>query len=199
MARVEADARARFAPPQRSRLAGWRLFDSPVFRLGLPLVTAASVILIVLLGVWALSLNGEVARLRQQTALLQQQLDAQQQVIALLAEPAMQAMSIAGTDVQPEARGKMLADPSQTEALLVVYDLEPLPPDRVYQFWLIRGDTPVSAGTFTVDDQGRAILPVASTEAVGSFDAIGVSIEPAGGSSQPTGDIVMLGTLAPTS
>jgi anti-sigma-K factor RskA len=39
-------------------------------------------------------------------------------------------------------------------------------------------------------------LAVQAADAIGSFDAIGVSIEPDGGSPQPTGDIVMLSNLS---
>jgi anti-sigma-K factor RskA len=74
--------------------------------------------------------------------------------------------------------------------------LAPLPSGKVYQFWLIKGDTPVSAGLFSVDTQGRGLLSVSTSEPIGSFDAIGVSIEPEGGSPQPTGDIVMLSKLS---
>ena len=120
----------------------------------------------------------------------------QREALAQVALPQTQAMAIAGTQVQPAAHGQMIANPNANSGVLVVADLAPLPPGKVYQFWLIKGDSPASAGLFTVDTQGRGILPVNMSEPIRSFDAIGVSIEPEGGSPQPTGDIVMLSKLS---
>jgi anti-sigma-K factor RskA len=58
---------------------------------------------------------------------------------------------------------------------------------------MIAGDTPLSAGVFEVDEGGVAVVQVARDAAPGAFDAVGVSVEPEGGSPTPTGDIVMLG------
>ena len=127
---------------------------------------------------------------------MQRDLVASRETLAQVIAPNVRAIAITGTPVQPEAHGKLIADPGGNSALLVTSDLKPLPPEQVYQFWLIRGDVPVSGGLFTVDTGGRGILRVESDEAVESFDAIGVSIEPVGGSPQPTGPIVMLGKLS---
>jgi anti-sigma-K factor RskA len=192
MARVNADAQRRFAPTQERSRWKWP-------RLVWPALAVTGLVAVIVLGAWALSLNAQIARLQQETARLQQELVVQQEVLAQLSAPKMSASAITGTDVQPQAHGQMLANPAQPQAVLIVSDLAPLPPDRVYQFWLIRQNVPVSAGLFTVDEQGHAILPVEAAEVIGAFDTIGVSIEPSGGSPQPTGDIVMLGSLGPSS
>ncbi len=195
MDRVRADARVRFpsarrpAPPALSRFLG-------TLRSPMPLLAGASLGVAVVAVAWAISLNGEVARLREETAALRSELLVQTEVIAQISAPGVQVMTIAGTEHQPAAHGQLLADPNSRSAVLVVAGLAPLPDGQVYQFWLIRGDVPVSAGTFEVDEQGRAVLPVRSADAVSSFDAMALSIEPEGGSEQPTGDIVMLSSLS---
>lgn len=199
MDRVNADARRRAAPvaaPRRSRFDLSRLFSPPFFKVAMPIIAAVSFLAAAAAGLWAASLNAEVARLRQATAALQQQLSAQREVLAQIASPQIQTMSITGTELQPLAHGQLLADPRTNTAILIVSDLKMLPADRVYQFWLIRNDAPISGGIFSVDEQGRAVLPIGVAESVGSFDAMGVSIEPSGGSPQPTGDIVMLSRLS---
>ncbi len=173
-----------------------RLFDRPAWRVAMPLVAMASLIVAVLVGVWAISLSNEVSRLRLEQADLQHELLAQREALAQLALPQTQAMAIAGTQVQPNAHGQMIANPNANSGVLIVADLAPLPPGKAYQFWLIKGNTPVSAGLFNVDPQGRGLLSVSASAPIGSFDAIGVSIEPEGGSPQPTGDIVMLSKLS---
>ena len=197
LTRVKADAPSRFASarvPFSAKVA--RLLDRPAWRIAMPLVAVASLIVAVVVGVWALSLNNEVSRLRVEQSALQRELLTQREVLAQVALPQTRAMAIAGTQVQPNAYGQMIANPNANSGVLIVADLTPLPAGNVYQFWLIKDDTPVSAGLFSVDAQGRGLLSVSTSEPIGSFDAIGVSIEPEGGSPQPTGDIVMLSKLS---
>ena len=198
MDRVHADARARSSStavrPTPSPVS--RFVASPRGGLALQALAGVSVLIAIVMGIWALALSAEVGRLRDETAALRRDLARQAEVIAQVSSPGVRVMAIAGTDRQPAARGQLFADPNARSALLVVAGLSPLAEGQVYQFWLIRGETPVSAGTFEVDERGQALLPVTSDKAVGSFDAMGVSIEPAGGSPQPTGDIVMLSQLS---
>jgi anti-sigma-K factor RskA len=198
MNRVRADVRPRSASTSRRASASPRLADrlAAAWPRAAIAVAGLSLAIALLAGLWALSLNGEVARLKQETEILKREMSDQQELIAVLFTPDLQVMSITGTEQQPSARGRLFADPATASALLVVSGLEPLEAGKVYQFWLIRGDAPVSGGVFSLDERGGAWLRVEADTAVGSFDAMGVSIEPEGGSVQPTGDIVMLGSLS---
>ncbi|MBK8429796.1 MAG: anti-sigma factor [Chloroflexi bacterium] len=64
-----------------------------------------------------------------------------------------------------------------------------------HQVLLIRDDGHDTAETFTVSTEGNGVLVVHSAEPLNTFTAVGVSIEPAGGSIQRTGEIVLLGNL----
>jgi anti-sigma-K factor RskA len=204
MDRVQADARIRAAGagaaanraasraashprPQAPRLSLWNLLRSfsPIF-------AALSLLAAILLGAWALSLNAEVARLRNETVALRKALADQRAVIAQIAAPADQIVVVSGTNHQPDARGHLIAH-NDGSAVLVVSGLDQLEAGRTYQLWMIAGDTPLSAGVFEVDEGGVAVVQVARDAAPGAFDAVGVSVEPEGGSPTPTGDIVMLG------
>lgn len=197
MNRIGADVRARSASPRPNADSGlarmWRELRSGW---AMPALAGLSMLAAALAIIWAISLNGEVVRLRDQMTALNRELSAQRDTLVKISAPGAQAVAIAGTEHQPDAHGQLIADPAGTSAVLVVSGLARLGPGEVYQFWLIRGDAPVSAGLFRVDEQGLAVLSVASIESIGSFDAMGVSIEPEGGSAQPTGDIVMLGRLS---
>jgi anti-sigma-K factor RskA len=195
--RVKAAAPPPVPPTRMSFSAKVAHFlDRPAWRIAMPLVAVVSLGVAIFIGVWAISLNNEVNRLRVEQASLQRELLTQRELLAQIALPQTRAMAIAGTSVQPNAYGQMVANPNSNSGVLIVSNLAPLPPGKTYQFWLIKGNTPVSAGLFTVDEQGHGILPVRSNVPVGSFDAIGVSIEPEGGSPTPTGEIVMLGKLS---
>lgn len=67
-------------------------------------------------------------------------------------------------------------------AVLVADGIEPLPEDRAYELWFVRGETPISAGVFEADG-GEATAVLAGEMHEG--DVIAVTIEEAGGS--PTG------------
>ena len=197
MDRVQADAQKRFIPPGQA--SGWSRFIDPLLPHAgqwLPQAVAVLSLFIALaVGVWGISLRNELVRLQAETAFLRQQLQEQQLVMTHLVSPNAQTYLITGTEHQPQARGHLIADSETGSAVLVVSGLVQLDPDRIYEFWLIQGDTPIAAGLFEVDEDGRAILQVSQVVTPEAYDAIGVSIEPQAGSAQPTGDIVMLGGL----
>jgi anti-sigma-K factor RskA len=181
MDRVRVDATPRPAWP----FASWLM---PAFSLGSLLVAVAALI-------WGVSLRSEVLRLRAQTAALEQELNSQRTVLAQLTSPQSKAFAISGTSLQPAAHGQLIADAGTGSAVLIVSGLKPLAASSTYEFWLIQGKNAVPAGLFNVDSEGRAILQVPSNPALASYNAVGVSIEPAGGSKQPSKNIVMLGNF----
>ncbi|GAA3860112.1 anti-sigma factor [Leifsonia kafniensis] len=70
------------------------------------------------------------------------------------------------------------------QSALLVEDLPALPNDEAYQLWYINGEGAVSAGTFTSPGSGTVWRVLDGTMQAG--DAVGVTVEPAGGSKQPT-------------
>ena len=78
--------------------------------------------------------------------------------------------------------------PTASETYLVVAGLQEAPDNHTYQLWFMDGTTPVSAGVFDVSD-GLAI--VEADRSVEGFDGAAVTIEPAGGSTEPTSTPIM--------
>jgi anti-sigma factor RsiW len=78
--------------------------------------------------------------------------------------------------------------PADDGSVFVVEGLEDIPEERTFQLWLLEGETPVSAGTFEVED-GRAVLE--TTRSLEGFSGAAVTIEPEGGSLRPTSDPVL--------
>jgi anti-sigma-K factor RskA len=197
MARVNNDAQARARPmsqASREPSRGGNLFEK-LFR---TLSFAAAAIAIL----WAIALNVQVARLQNEVASLNERLVAQSesidQIIANLPQTDQAdviTVSLQGTQVQPQAQGQLIVDPDSQSAVLVISGLPPLEPGRTYQVWLIDGGAPVSAGLLSVNENGQGVFIVNSEESIGSFNSLGISIEPEGGSTEPTGDIVVLSDL----
>jgi anti-sigma-K factor RskA len=196
MVRIASDAQARERSSARasseSSRHGLRFED--IFRV---LGFGAAAIAIV----WAFVLNAQIARLRNEIAGLNDQVANQsqsiEQIIANLPQTNQSdviTVSLKGTEAQPRAQGQLIANPNDQSAVLVISGLPPLEPGRTYQVWLI-GNAPVSAGLLTVDENGQSVLIVTSEETIGSFNSLGISIEPEGGSQQPTGEIVVLSDL----
>lgn len=152
--------------------------------------------------IWAVFLNIQLYRLQGQMSLLGDALVAQsnslQEINSILSQPTASpviTISLAGTDARPDAHGQLIADPSSNSAVLVIAGLGELEAGKTYQVWLIDGGGPRSAGLLAVDAHGQGILIVTSEFAIGEFNSLGISIEPDGGSAQPTGEIVVLSDL----
>ncbi|HEY3228548.1 MAG TPA: anti-sigma factor [Roseiflexaceae bacterium] len=131
---------------------------------------AAAAIVVAAIG-WGqvVGLQAELAQTRGTLAEVQATAEAQQQIIA----------SLAG-----DGHGTLMRTPSG-ETVLVV-KLPPLKPGRTYQLWRIQGDTPISAGLFTVDDQGVGAIAMAPGQQPQAGETIAVTDEPVLGSPQPT-------------
>lgn len=72
--------------------------------------------------------------------------------------------------------------------LFVANDLPDPGEERTYQLWLIDDDGPRSAGTFQ-PEEGQTTVVLEGTAEVGSV--VGLTVEPGGGSPQPTGDVLV--------
>lgn len=142
------------------------------------------------------SLDQKSADLQQINQELQARLDYESQVLAIFTAPKWETARLTGTENAQSSRGYVVLDPERDQAVLSVNNLDPLPDDLTYQLWLIKGDERISAGTFEITpaDNGSSTY-IFSAESLKPFDAIGISIEPAGGSEQPTGTTVMLASL----
>lgn len=142
------------------------------------------------------TLQAQLDDLETRNATLQQRLTEHQEILAVYQQPGAVTLAIGdATGEHPLAVGTLTLEPDNESAVLLASNLEPLDQDSVYQLWLIHGTTPVSAGTFSVDETGSGTLLVSAVQA--GFNAVGVSIEPEGGSEQPTpGNIVLLGPVS---
>ena len=79
--------------------------------------------------------------------------------------------------------------------LVNAWHLPRLPAGKVYQLWYVTRNAKISAGVFPVDSTGQGVrlIPV-PPEAQGAILAA-MTVEPDGGSPQPTGAIVMAGSV----
>jgi anti-sigma-K factor RskA len=74
-----------------------------------------------------------------------------------------------------------------------MWHLPELANDQTYQAWLIQPDgSRVSAGGFLPqEEESYTTQPIYSKQDLSTFVGVGVTIEPAGGSEQPTGPRIL--------
>ena len=147
-----------------------------------------------------IGLGGWNVALQQRNAALATQVREQGLVARLLNDPGA-AHSLSGSSGDPDypssgPAGFIYTDPGSDVALMLTYYLPQLPPDKQYQLWLIAPDgSRVSGGLFRPDANGSAELLVRAPAPFGNYRAVGVTVEPAGGSPGPTTPRVVGGNL----
>ena len=68
---------------------------------------------------------------------------------------------------------------------------------QAFQVWILNDAAPVSAGVFSPDGEGRAMVVFDTPVSLPQPTGITVSMEPQGGVSAPAGDVVLAGSLDP--
>jgi anti-sigma-K factor RskA len=112
---------------------------------------------------------------------------AREQLEAVLAAP--DTLMVAMT-APPGASARFVFAPSLGRGVLVAADLAPPAAGTIYQIWLIEEEGPQPAGQFTA---GPGVTTAVVEGDVTAAQAVGVTLEPEGGSAQPTGEILLLG------
>jgi anti-sigma-K factor RskA len=118
--------------------------------------------------------------------------DAREQVAAMQSEQArVEAVLAAGdavsrtVDATGGGRVTVVVSPSLDDGVVLLAEM-PDPGEENYQLWAITGDEPASAGVLDVGaTSGTTFL-----DDIGDADTLGVTLEPAGGSPLPTGDVL---------
>ena len=132
-------------------------------------VTTIAAAVAIGLGVYAMSLNGQLDDSRAA-------LSEQQSAAAVLADANATTVNMNG------GSGKVVVDEKGT-AVLVLNALPSAPAGKTYQAWVITNNTPVSAGVFSSTGD-KAVVPI--PQPVPSGAVVAVTVEPDGGVSAPT-------------
>ena len=187
-ARPEVVGPLRLAPPASEDDSGVRVGDTGAAGRRQPrwralLAPAATVAALAVLGVSLLAgpLSGDGAEGEL----------ASSRVVEVLAAPDADTVSVDGPD---GSSARLVRSAARGEAVLVVDGMAPAPHDHTYELWLLDDDAATSAGLFDVDADGRS-LQLIDGDLAGAA-AVGVTVEPDGGSPQPTTDPLMLIEIA---
>jgi anti-sigma-K factor RskA len=116
-----------------------------------------------------------------------------QQIIP--AQPAVRVVRLAGAGENPEAAGYLMIFPGENNGSLTVDNVPALEAGFQYQAWLIKNGERTSGGVFSVNEEGYGVLQITADHPLDSFDGLGVTVEPEGGSPGPTGERILGGDL----
>jgi anti-sigma-K factor RskA len=168
--RIDAEAFSRGVSPKPA--SAWDRIKRALLAAS-PVLAISALVLAIGLGAWGVSLQQQLSRAQQEAALLQSR--------------GLRVASLPRADTAPAAaQVSFISAPQSKTGLLTVNGLTPLASNETYQFWLLKGGQPVSAGLFVVDANGSGKMIVQSSEPIGAFEQAGITVEPAGGSATPT-------------
>lgn len=215
MDRVSADVRAQGVaplrlepspspPPSISMTQERRIISSLAWRRAEWIAAAASVLLVVSIGLLAAmmrdrqtvrdALQAELARsagTRTSNDSLRTLIASRDSMITGLIGRDVAVMSLTSAGAKaPYAR--MFWDTARNTWILAAHNMPELRAGRTYQLWLVTKTAKISAGTFSPTN-GEAVVRATYPLARDSLEAIAVTEEPAGGVPQPTGVPIIAG------
>ncbi|HKQ09363.1 MAG TPA: anti-sigma factor [Blastocatellia bacterium] len=142
---------------------------------------------------------GQSTEARQQLAELREQLSDEkararelEEINTVLAAPQRTVIAMTGLEAAPSASGSVYWD-HQKSRWVVTANLPPVPAGKVYQLWVVTPDAKISAGLIEPDTRGHGFAIVDVPANVSQIQAAAITLEPQGGSPQPTMPIYALG------
>lgn len=124
---------------------------------------------------------------------LRQALQRNEIVLASAGQPNTRVYTLAGSETQPQANGRLVVNPASATALILTQDLAPLTADQVYRLWAVADQEPLFCGQFNPSAEqatSQWTLPDAACGAEGVQMLI--TAEEASAPPVPAGTLVLL-------
>ena len=136
----------------------------------------------------------QVARLQDQSAQQQAQLEQAREVVSTLTSTDAMRVTLVAAQAPPQPQGKAIYVRDRSSLIFLASNMPPLPPQKAYELWLIpTNGAPIPAGVFKPDARGSATVIEPPLPAGVEAKAFAITVEPEQGSSTPTMPIVMMG------
>ncbi len=107
----------------------------------------------------------------------------------------MRAVPLSPPEAASAATGFVLISADGENGALVVDGLPPLGEDQEYQLWLIKNGERTSGAVFSTDENNYGGTRIRAPLSLLEYSAVGITVEPVGGSLHPTGPQVLAGPL----
>lgn len=167
------------------------------------LAAAASLLLLLGAGAYALNLrervdalSGQVAAAEGERAELERTLGEREATLAAVAAPSVRVIDMASAE-QAEPGGRMFWDKRTDRWTFFAHNMPAVQAGREYQLWLITpGGRKLPAPTFRPGARGDAHVEATFALPADSLAAVAVTLEPTGGLPEPSGPVVIVGAMA---
>jgi anti-sigma-K factor RskA len=160
------------------------------------LALGAAALLVVGLFSWNLLLQGQVGDLQGEVQNSQDQVqDLRGQVQEAQAQRQIKqtpTIALTGSWADQGANAEV-ASIDKDQVILVANNMPSVPDNRTCQIWVIKGDSPPSPSGLFQPDGNMTATPI--TTPIEKADTVAVTVEPAGGSDQPTTEPVLQAKL----
>ena len=133
-------------------------------------------------------------RIRQQVFAMQRQITGQRDLIAMLQQPNTRLVSLKGMDQAVTASGNIVMTPGESQAVLILQNLTPLPDGQAYQLWSIVNNQKIPWEQFRVDQKGTVFVKLSLPENQ-AVTRLAITVELSPPPSEPTGPMVMTSDL----
>jgi anti-sigma-K factor RskA len=161
------------------------------------LVAAGAVVAAVGMGMVYRAERERVAHLQIELATAQATLARDDSTLAAFLGPEVHVVSLTAPSEQ-KPRLRVFWNHTRRAFIVTALNLAPAPAGKTYQLWALRkGKPPMSMGTFDADASGRTATTLVVTREIddgGLIDDCALTIEPAGGSPQPTEQPRLIGS-----
>jgi hypothetical protein len=132
----------------------------------------------------------------QQLQQLRGEFQSQTQVVEMLGQPGLKLIPLSNTPQQPKAVANLLWDQKKQQWAILTSGMTPAPSGQTYELWFVtQAGEKIPAGTFDVNSAGTASLCVPIPKGIGGLKLAAVTNEKTGGSTQPTGQFQVLGSV----
>jgi anti-sigma-K factor RskA len=140
--------------------------------------------------------EARVRAINQEREALQRRLAWEASLRDLVAQADARTTVLVAQGAGGSAHGRVVWNPGTREAVLVASGLNPAPPGKTYEMWVIADETPVPAGLFQVEPDGRAAFRLPALEQTTRVKTFLVTVEPTSGSPVPTGPPILSGAVS---
>lgn len=204
-ARVRAAVLASIGHADKGRVIGMKPADSS--NGSMKWLAAASVAALVVSAIGNWMLYSRVDAMEEQLAVMQndrtslaQQMETQRASLevsnaqlAVVLDPHVVLVPLAGTDTTTDAAARLYWDPTTKDVYLDVLTLPQPPPGKQYQLWALAGGQPIDAGMY---DSGANAPHVQRMKTITEAQTFAVTLEDAGGVPAPTlSALVLMGQV----
>lgn len=127
---------------------------------------------------------------------LETEVEQKEELLTILEARDVDLILMDGLEVNPLGYGKVVWDKDNGQALLQIANMPQVPTAKEYQLWFVVNNQPISAGVFAVNDPNEDnFFKISEFQQADNTGAFAITLEPEGGSPQPTGDMYLLGSM----